>query len=104
MLNTLQKEKFLPSCCWLQSDDPDRIMNAHMNMRPDRSHRHPSMSPPARQEPLTDRRFEDLLQQASALFAAAERDPEAEKQATIAEIIETMNRYGLTLTDLRATE
>jgi hypothetical protein len=53
---------------------------------------------------LTDRRFEDLLQQASALFAAAERDPEAEKQVAIAEIIETMNRYGLTLADLRATE
>ena len=59
------------------------------------------MSLPARQEPLTDRRFEDLLQQASALFAAADRDPEAEKQAAIAEIIETMKRYGLTVEDLR---
>jgi len=75
-----------------------------MTMRSDRYHRHPSSLPPARQEPLTDRRFEDLLQQASALFAAAERDPEAEKQAAIAEIIETMKRYGLTLADLRATE
>ena len=73
-------------------------------MRPDRSHRHPSSLPPARQEPLTDRRFEDLLQQASAFFAQSERDPEAEKQVAIAEIIETMNRYGLTLADLRATE
>ena len=53
---------------------------------------------------MTDRRFEDLLQQASAFFAQSERDPEAEKQAAIAEIIETMNRYGLTLADLRATE
>ena len=64
----------------------------------------PYSLPPARQEPLTDRRFEDLLQQASAFFAQSERDPEAEKQVAIAEIIETMNRYGLTLADLRATE
>ena len=35
---------------------------------------------------MTDRRFEDLLQQASAFFAQAERDPEAERQAAIAEI------------------
>lgn len=78
-------------------------MNAHMNMRPDRSHRHLSSSHPARQEPLTDRRFEDLLQQANAFFAQSERDPEADKQAAIEEIIETMQRYGLTVEDLRAT-
>jgi hypothetical protein len=74
-----------------------------MNMRPARSHRHPPSSHTARQEPLTDRRFEDLLQQASAFFAATERDPEAEKQAAIAEIIETMERHGLTVEDLRTT-
>jgi hypothetical protein len=51
---------------------------------------------------LTDRRFEDLLQQASAFFAQAERDPEAERQAVIAEIIETLERHGLTVADLRA--
>ncbi len=81
-------------------------MQAHMNMRPDRAHRRPSSSPPApaRQDPLTDRRFEDLLQQASAFFAQEERDPEADKQAAIAEIIETMNRYGITVKDLGATE
>ena len=78
-------------------------MNAHMNMRPDRSHRHPPSSHPTRQDPLTDRRVEDLLQQASAFFAATERNPEAERQAAIAEIIETMKRYGLTVEDLRAT-
>lgn len=78
-------------------------MNAHMNMRPDRSHRYPSSSAPARQEPLTDSRFEDLLQRASAFFAATERNPEAEKQAAIAEIIESMEQYGLTVEDLRAT-
>ena len=75
-----------------------------MNMRPARYHRHPSSLHPARQEPLTDRRFEDLLQQASAFFAQSESDPEAEKQVAIAEIIETMNRYGLTLADLRASD
>ncbi len=74
-----------------------------MTMRSDRSHRHTSSTPPNRQEPLTDRRFEDLLQQASAFFAATERGPEAEKQAAIAEIIDTMKRYGLTVEDLRAT-
>ena len=79
-------------------------MQAHMKMRPDRAHRKPSSSSPASQEPLTDRRFEDLLQQASAFFAQAERDPEAEKQAAITEIIETMARHGLTVEDLRAAE
>lgn len=80
-------------------------MPVHMKMRPDRAHRRPSTSPsaPARQDPLTNRRFEDLLQQASAFFAEAERDPEADRQAAIAEIIETMNRYGLTVEDLRDT-
>ena len=53
---------------------------------------------------MTDRRFEDLLQQAGAFFAQSESDPEAEKQVAIAEIIETMNRYGLTLADLRASD
>lgn len=53
---------------------------------------------------MTDRRFEDLLQQASAFFAQAERDPEAERQAAIVEIIETMNRHGIMVKDLRATE
>ncbi len=74
-----------------------------MKMRHGRAHSRPASSPPARQEPLTDRRFEDLLQQASAFFAATERGPEAEKQAAIAEIIDTMKRYGLTVEDLRAT-
>ena len=53
---------------------------------------------------MTDRRFENLLQQASAFFAQAERDPEAERQAAIAEIIETMARHGLTVEDLRGAE
>ncbi|WP_146115066.1 H-NS histone family protein [Malikia spinosa] len=74
-----------------------------MKMRHGRTHSRPASPPPARQEPLTDRRFEDLLQQASAFFAATERNPEAEKQAAIAEIIESMEQYGLTVEDLRAT-
>ena len=73
-------------------------------MRPDRYHRHPSSLPPARQEPLTDRRFEDLLQQAGAFFAQSERDPEAEKQVATAETVETIKRYCLTLEDFRATK
>ena len=73
-----------------------------MKSRPDRAHRRPSTSPPVRQDPLSDRRFEDLLQQASAFFAQAERDPEADRQAAIAEIIETLERHGLTVEDLRA--
>ena len=53
---------------------------------------------------MTDRRFEDLLLQASAFFAHAERDPEAERRDAIAEIIETLERHGLTVEDLRAAE
>ena len=76
-----------------------------MRMRTDRTFRKPySASPkPQRQEPLTDRRFEDLLQKASTFFAQSERDPEADKQAAIAEILEAMNRYGVTVADLRST-
>ena len=71
-----------------------------MKIRNGRADSHTS-SPTFRQDPLTDKRFEDQLQKASAFFAAAERDPESEKQAAIAEIIETMKRYGLTPEDLR---
>lgn len=75
-----------------------------MKKHSDRAHRRPSFPHPVRQDPLSDRRFEDLLQQASAFFAQAERDPEAEKQAAIVEIIETLERHGLTVEDLRAAE
>lgn len=73
-----------------------------MKTRPDRAPRRPPSYSPLRQEPLSERRFEDLLQQASAFFAQAERDPEAEKQALIAEIIQTLERHGLTVADLHA--
>ena len=72
-----------------------------MKIRDGRANSPTFSSPTVRQDPLTDRRFEDLLQKASAFFAKAERDPEAERQAVIAEIIETMQRYGLTSEDLR---
>ena len=78
-----------------------RILSIPMKTRPDRAYRRPSSSSQVRQEPLTDRRFEDLLRQASAFFAESEVDPEAERQTAIAEIIETLGRYGLTVEDLR---
>ena len=81
-----------------------RIIDTDMKSRTDRLPRRPPSHQHARQESLSERRFEDLLQQASAFFAQAERDPEAERQAAIAEIIETMERYGLTLEDLRAAD
>lgn len=74
-------------------------------MTPPRDRTHRPLAPPIpeRQPPLSNRRFEDLLQQASAFFAQAERDPEAVRRETIAEIVDTMKRYGLTVEDLRAT-
>jgi hypothetical protein len=81
-----------------------RIIDVHMKTRPDRAPRRPASHSPPRQAPLSERRFEDLLQQASAFFAQAERDPVAEKQAVIEEILETLNRHGLTVADLRSSD
>ncbi len=50
--------------------------------------------------PLSDRRFEELLKNASEFFAAEELDPEAQKQAAIQEIVAEMSRLGLTVDDL----
>lgn len=55
---------------------------------------------PARQTPLGDNRFEELVRQASAFFAAAERDEVAEKAVAIEEIKLRMLEYGLTVDDL----
>ena len=55
---------------------------------------------PARLTPLGDNRFEELVRQASAFFAAAERDEVAEKAAVIEEIKLRMREYGLTVEDL----
>lgn len=57
-------------------------------------------SAPARQTPLGDNRFEELVRQASAFFAAAERDEVAEKVAAIEDIRRRMIEYGLTVEDL----
>lgn len=55
---------------------------------------------PARQTPLGENRFEELVRQASAFFAAPERDEVAEKAAAIEEIKLRMREYGLTVEDL----
>ncbi len=57
--------------------------------------------PPARKDPLSDARYQDLLSKAGAFFADAERDTKGERAAMIAEIVQTMERYGLTVDDLR---
>jgi len=56
--------------------------------------------PAAKQMPLGDSRFQELIKGASAYFAAAERDVEAEKAQAIAEIQGLMQQYGLTAEDL----
>ncbi|WP_342131242.1 hypothetical protein [Hydrogenophaga sp. OTU3427] len=55
---------------------------------------------PFRKDPLDDQRYKDLISRASAFFANAERDVEAEKLAAIAEIKERMALYGLTVEDI----
>ena len=56
---------------------------------------------PAQDVPLSDHRFQDLLSRASAFFAEAERDVEGERAQAIAEILQTLQRHGLTVEDLR---
>jgi len=46
---------------------------------------------------LGDDRFKELVSRASAFFATAERDVEAEKAATITEIKVLMDQYGITI-------
>lgn len=60
-----------------------------------------SMSNKDRKEPLSNARFQDLLSQAGAFFAEAERDVEGERSAVIAEILDDLARHGLTVDDLR---
>jgi hypothetical protein len=55
---------------------------------------------PERLAPLSDQRFQDLLNAAGSFFASFESDPAAEKAAAIAEIQALMGRYGLTAEDL----
>lgn len=51
-------------------------------------------------ELLSEQRYQDLLKNASAFFAAADASTDDERQAAIHEIIELMSRYGLTANDL----
>lgn len=60
---------------------------------------HPPPSP--RKEPLSDTRFQDLLLKVGAFFAEAERDVEGERAAVITEILQTLDRYGLTVENLK---
>lgn len=60
---------------------------------------HPT--PTFKKEPLSDSRFQDLLSRAGAFFADAEREVEGERAAMIQEILQTLDRYGLTVADLK---
>ena len=53
-----------------------------------------------RPEPLSDQRYADLLQQASAFFATSVDASPSERQAAMADIHALMARYGLTVDDL----
>ncbi len=63
---------------------------------------HAPAAPPAQrqQAPLGEDRFKQLIHGASAFFAAAERDMDAERAAAIVEIQALMREYGLTISDL----
>ena len=63
--------------------------------------RTPYAPPSHRKEPLSDTRFQDLLLKAGAFFAEAERDGEGERAEVIAEILQTLDRYGLKVEDLK---
>lgn len=62
---------------------------------------HNSSGQSASQEPLSERRFQELLGQASAMFASQERDPAQEKAWVVAEILEQMREWGIAVEDLR---
>ncbi len=51
--------------------------------------------------PLGDDRFQELIRGASAFFAAAERDVVAEKAQAIRGIQQLMEKYELSVADLR---
>ncbi len=50
--------------------------------------------------PLGDDRFQELIRSASAFFAEAERDVNAEKAQVIVDIRRLMAEHGLTVDDL----
>lgn len=53
-----------------------------------------------RTDVLSDQRFAELLRRAGSFFADAEGQSEQERQAAIAEILSTMERYGIKPVDL----
>lgn len=54
----------------------------------------------ANPQALSEQRFQDLLKTAGEFFARSEQTDEAAKQTAIAEILDLMDRYGLTVHDL----
>lgn len=68
-------------------------------MKPYRSNKTPPRGPEKR-TPLSEQRFQDLLNAAGTFFASFESDPVVEKAAAIAEIQDMMARYGLAIEDL----
>ncbi len=62
----------------------------------------PAMAPESR-TPLSDSRFQDLLQSAQAFFEQAEKDKVTSRAEVIQEILETMERYGIGVDDLRGS-
>lgn len=54
-----------------------------------------------RKDPLSEARYRDLLSKAVAFFAQAQRDVQSERADAMAEILRTLQRYGLTVEDLR---
>jgi len=79
------------------TDDPQSAMKSHSRHRYGRP---PAMAAESR-TPLTDSRFQDLLQSAQAFFEEAEKDKETSRAEVIREILETMERYGIGVDDLR---
>ena len=51
--------------------------------------------------PLSDQRFNSLMQSASAFFAQAEKNTEAARAEAIQDILATMDQYGIGIDDLR---
>lgn len=54
----------------------------------------------ANPQALSEQRFQDLLKTAGEFFARSEQTDESAKQTAIAEILDLMERYGLTVHDL----
>lgn len=71
-----------------------------LRRRPASAQRQHRSDVPGNRTPLAEGRFQELLQGASALFAAAERDVVAEKTQTIKEIKALIAHHKISLSDL----